>query len=312
MTTRAQPPVSGWREEWLFLITNRIPRHAASRLMGWLSSIESPLLARAALALWRRFDGDFRLHEAEQQSFSSIHAIFTRRLKPGVRPLDPRAEVALSPCDAFVGEYGIIEAGRAYQAKGFPYQLEELLGDAGLARRYEGGIFVTLRLKSSMYHRFHAPLDCHIDRLVYISGDRWNVHPPALRRIDRLYCRNERAIIECQPSAAGNPICLVAVAAVLVSSIRIHGVDTRPAAHHGRPRTYTLRRRPARGEELGWFEHGSTIIVLAQPGLRLARPLAQGRRVFMGQALLEPAHATTANETATETETEMPAHEGGR
>jgi phosphatidylserine decarboxylase len=288
MSTPVTSQALSWRDELLFLVTNRLPRHALSRAMGWLSKIESPLLARLALAVWRRFDGDFRLHEARRESFDSIHAIFTRQLKPGARPLDARLDAVLSPCDALLGAHGVVEDGRAYQAKGYPYQLIELLGDAALAEKYRDGVFVTLRLKSSMYHRFHAPIDGRLERVLYLAGDRWNVHPPALKKIEKLYCRNERAVVECLGEPPGRDVCLVAVAAILVSSIRLHCLGERPAADVGRTRDYRVDTALARGDELGYFEHGSTIVVLAQQGFRLCEGLDAGDRIFMGQALLEP------------------------
>ena len=276
-----------WREEFLFLVTNRLPRHALSKAMGRISKIKSPLLAKYALALWRRFDDDFRLHEAREVSFDSIHAIFTRQLKSGARPLADQPGAVLSPCDGIVGEYGVIEEGRAYQAKGFPYQLTELLGDSNLAEKYRDGTFVTLRLKSSMYHRFHAPIDGRLERVLYLAGDCWNVHPPALKKIERLYCRNERAVVECLGTQAGTDVCLIAVAAILVSSIRLHCLSDR-AANESKMGAYKVDVDLARGDELGYFEHGSTIIVLAQPGFQLRQSLHTGARVFMGEALLEP------------------------
>ena len=278
----------GWRDEFLFLVTNRVPRNALSQAMGWLSRVESPFLARCALAVWRVFDGDFRLEEAQEQSFRSIHGIFTRRLKAGARPIDDDSRRAVSPCDAIVGEHGSIEKGRVYQAKGYPYDLAELIPDASVAEKYADGTFVTLRLKSSMYHRFHAPADCRIEDVLYVTGDRWNVHPPALKKIEKLYCKNERAVIECLGEAPDRDVCLVAVAAILVSSIRIHGLDYPESGHglgHHRHRVATTA---ARGDELGYFEHGSTIVVFAQRGWRLRADLNTGDRVNMGQALLEP------------------------
>ncbi len=82
------------------------------------------------------------------------------------------------------------------QAKGFPYTLPDLLGDDALAERYRDGTFITLRLRSNMYHRFHSPADAQLKQVVYISGDTWNVNPIALRRIEKLFCKNERAIVE--------------------------------------------------------------------------------------------------------------------
>ena len=112
-----------------------------------------------------------------------------------------------------------------YQAKGFPYTLQDLLPDPELIAAHRNGRYVTLRLKSSMYHRFHAPFNGRIGQVTYMSGDTWNVNPIALKRIERLFCRNERAIVRMQPVPGGQPVTLVAVAAILVASIRLHCVD---------------------------------------------------------------------------------------
>jgi len=271
------------REDLSFLVSNRIPRQAASRFMGWFSRIEQPWVRDISLALWKRF-ADLRLDEARKQRFASLHDCFTRELKDGARPVDGRLDVAVSPCDGIVGAGGRIVRGQLLQAKGMPYPLETLLGDAGLADELADGCYVTLRLTSSMYHRFHAPADCTVDSVRYISGDTWNVNPIALARVERLFCRNERAVARL--TLRGEPrytVVLVAVAAILVGSIRIHGL---PDVRDRGTRLYEPGTRFERGRELGWFEHGSTIVVLASPGVRLAQELATGAVVRMGQRLL--------------------------
>jgi phosphatidylserine decarboxylase len=276
-----------WRDEVLFLATNRIPRQALSQAMGTLSKIESPLLARVALSVWRIFDGDFRLDEAKKRDFRSIHDIFTRELRDGVRPVDQQEGVIVSPCDALVGEHGEIDDGRAYQAKGFPYRIADLLPSQSLVEKYRDGVFVTLRLKSSMYHRFHSPTDCTISDVFYITGDRWNVHPPALKKIEGLYCKNERAVIECLGETSGPDVCIVAVAAILVSSIRIHCLSPSQRADHPGCHHFPVNSTANRGTELGYFEHGSTIVLFAPEGWQVTSDISLGGRVSMGQALLQ-------------------------
>ena len=182
------------QEDINFLLTNRIPRRLATRWIGWLSKIENPLVARASIAIWRQF-ADLDLSDARQQSFKSLHACFTRALKPGARPVDADARVLASPCDAIVGACGTVAGTELLQAKGFPYTLGDLLADPALVEAYRGGTYVTLRLTSSMYHRFHAPHDGTVERVTYISGDTWNVNPIALKRVERLFAKNERAVI---------------------------------------------------------------------------------------------------------------------
>ena len=123
-----------------------------------------------------------------------------------------------------------------------------------------------------MYHRFHAPHDGRIEHVTYLSGDTWNVNPIALKRVERLFCRNERAVIRLRLDAGGQPLALVPVAAILVASIRLHFLDVLLHLRYRGPATRCpATRRVAKGQELGWFEHGSTIIVFAPPRLHAVR-----------------------------------------
>lgn len=273
-------------EKLNFLLCNRIPRRFCSRFMGWFSKIQNPVIYRISMWVWRLFADDFRLHEARKQTFDSLHDCFTRELKPGSRPLDPDPAVLVSPCDAVVGESGEIDGLSVLQAKGFPYRIDELLGDKADAESLRNGIYVTLRLKSSMYHRFHAPCNAQLSQVRHISGDTWNVNPIALKMVERLFCRNERAVIKLQPDSESGQVTLVAVAAILVSSIKIHGVTERLNRKRHGPQMVQCFRHVVKGEEMGYFEHGSTIIVLAQGPYRLMPHVRTGSLIRMGQALI--------------------------
>jgi phosphatidylserine decarboxylase len=272
------------RESLSFLLTNHIPRRWATLFMGWLSPIEQPLVSAAALGLWKTFS-DLDLSEARKEEFRSIQDCFTRELKEGARPVDADPAVMVSPCDAIVGAFGTIRHGTVVQAKGFPYSLQDLLCDPELAGQYEGGQFVTLRITPTMYHRFHAPHDLDVEHVTYVSGDTWNVYPIALRRIERLFCRNERAILRCRLSASGTPIALVPVAAILVASIRLHCADVLLHLRYRGPNQIPCRVHYSKGQEMGWFQHGSTIIALVPPGLSVQDGIHEGRRIRMGQPL---------------------------
>ena len=272
------------QEDINFLLTNRIPRRLATRWIGWLSKIENPLVARASIAIWRQF-ADLDLSDARQQSFKSLHACFTRALKPGARPIDADARVLASPCDAIVGACGTVEGTELLQAKGFPYTLGDLLADPALVEAYRGGTYVTLRLTSSMYHRFHAPHDGTVERVTYISGDTWNVNPIALKRVERLFAKNERAVIRTR-LANGHLVTLVPVAAILVASIRLHFLDVVMNMNYRGAAAIDCAAAFTKGDELGWFEHGSTIIVFAPPGFQLCSEVREGTPIRMGRALM--------------------------
>jgi phosphatidylserine decarboxylase len=143
------------QEDINFLFSNRIPRRLVTRFMGWWSGIEHPWVCNGSIALWRLFS-DLDLSDAKSTHFKSLRDCFTRELKAGARTIDMRAAHLISPCDGLVGACGPIARGTVLQAKGFPYSLTELLADAEFARQYDGGQYATLRLTSSMYHRFHA------------------------------------------------------------------------------------------------------------------------------------------------------------
>lgn len=269
-----------------FALTNRIPRAALTRFFGWYSKIEQPWVRDLSIGLWRRFGG-VDLTEARTPRFRSLHDAFIRELRDGARPLDQRPDVLVSPCDAIVGALGRIEGDMLLQAKGMRYTLAELLGDEALAAQLRNGRYVTLRITASMYHRFHAPADCHVERVHYFPGDTWNVNPPALDRVERLYCRNERAVLTAYMHD-GTPLVLVPVAAILVASLRLHCVDLTLHAGYRGPHRLSCDTRLGRGEEMGWFEHGSTIIVLLPAQAALTAQVRTGERIRMGQALFAP------------------------
>jgi phosphatidylserine decarboxylase len=271
------------QEDINFLLTNRIPRRLLTRFMGWFSKIEQPLVRDASIGLWRLFS-DLDLSEAKKTKFTSMHDCFTRELKEGARPIDANPEIIVSPCDAIVGVCGRIAGTELLQIKGFPYALEDLIGTPELVDRHRNGIYVTLRLTSSMYHRFHAPHDCHVERVTYIAGDTWNVNPIALKRVEKLFCKNERAVIEVSLTANGALLTLVPVAAILVASIRLHclGAPMRQSGRRPIPCSVAYRK----GDEMGWFEHGSTIVVLAPGTMSLAENVQTGTVIRQGQPLL--------------------------
>jgi phosphatidylserine decarboxylase len=272
------------QEDLNFLLTNRIPRAAVTRFMGWFSKIENPLVRDFSIGLWRLFS-DLDLAEASKTHFTSLHDCFTRELKPGLRPVDPDPKIVASPSDGIIGAFGTISDGELFQIKGAPYSLLDLVGDAALVEAHRNGRFITLRLTSSMYHRFHAPHDLHIDQVRLIHGDTWNVNPIALKRIERLFCKNERAVIRTR-LASGEPLTIVPVAAILVASIRLHFLDLVLNGQTRGPLTYPCDTDVKKGEELGWFEHGSTIIILAPSHFEFCDNVTEWGRIRAGEPLL--------------------------
>lgn len=270
--------------------------------MGVVSKVPTGPLTRASIALWKLFASDLDLSEAKRTRFRSLHDCFIRELKPGARPIDADPDVMASPCDAIVGAHGDVAGTEVFQAKGFPYSIRDLLGDDDeLVERYRDGVFVTLRLKSSFYHRFHAPCDGALQRVTYISGDTWNVNPIALKRVERLFCKNERAVLDLELPQHDQHVAIVAVAAILVASIKLHCLgDTLDLRYRG-PNVLPCDASFAKGDELGYFQHGSTLIVFGSRGFTFCPNVTEGALVRVGQPLLRrPRPASSDHPTSDE------------
>ena len=181
--------------------------------------------------------------------------------------------IVASPSDGIIGAFGKIEDTKLFQIKGAPYSLLDLLGDPALVERHRNGRFLTLRLTSSMYHRFHAPYDATIERVTFIHGDVWNVNPIALKRVERLFCKNERAVIETR-LASGEALTLVPVAAILVASIRLHFLDVTLNAQSRGPVDFPAMRPCARA--------------MNSAGSSTARPSSCWRRKILSSPTMSP------------------------
>jgi phosphatidylserine decarboxylase len=285
MTLRSQILRLFAQEDLNFLLTNRIPRRLATQFVGWFSKIEQPLVRDLSIALWGFFS-DLDLSEAKKKHFRSMHDCFIRELKDGKRPIDSGAKILVSPCDAIIGACGTVADTTLHQIKGFAYTLDDLMCGRDLVERHRNGRYVTLRLMSSMYHRFHAPHDCRVEQVTYISGDTWNVNPIALRRVEKLFCKNERAILKTTLDATGHVVTLVPVAAILVASIRLHFLDVLLSLKYRGPNVVACDALFRKGEEMGWFEHGSTIIVFAPGDFLLCDTVKEGATIRMGEPLM--------------------------
>jgi phosphatidylserine decarboxylase len=253
--------------------------------MGWFSKLEHPVIRDMSIAVWRFFC-DVDLREARKTKFTSLHDCFIRELNEGSRPLDRDPSTLVSPCDAIVGACGAISGTELMQVKGSSYELEDLLQDRELAASYRDGSYVTLRLTAGMYHRFHAPCDCLVQQITHIWGDAWNVNPVALRRVERLYCKNERVVIRTALPTTDHLVTLVPVAAILVAGIRLRFLEliVDPRRYSSPPIQCRVVFR--KGQEMGWFEHGSTVIVLAPEGFVVSANVHAGASIRMGEALM--------------------------
>ena len=220
--------------------------------------------------------------------FETFNHFFTRRLKQGARPLPDASEALACPADGTVSQAGAIVDGQLLQAKGQQYSVAQLLADAGFAARFDGGSFVTIYLSPRDYHRVHAPCDGELVSATEIPGRLFSVNASSERRVAGLFARNERLAMRLQARFGD-------YAVVMVGALIVAGIDTPwprpPVPRHERSNPRVIRPegvRLARGDEAGTFRIGSTVICLFPPGIALAKHLAPGATVRMGEPLASP------------------------
>lgn len=240
-----------------------LPKNFLSRLVGKLAGLKLPIFFREPFlrAFGKFFGVDFSEIRDPLSSFETLQDFFIRRLKPGLRPIDSAAIV--SPCDGAFGQCGPIQAGRLVQVKGKSYSLTSLLGQA--APEFENGYFTTIYLSPKDYHRFHAPFETRIQKARYLPGYLWPVNAWAVQNIDQLFCVNERIVCWL-----GEEAILVAVGATLVGKVKLaFDAELTTNMKNAQPilKNYNFERIFQKGEELGYFEFGSTVILITKSKL---------------------------------------------
>lgn len=260
-----------------------LPRRALSRWAG--------RIARTPASRWlipwyaRHYHVDMAEAAVPASGFASLQDFFTRQLRSGLRPIDASSDGLISPCDGTVGACGNVAKGQLVQAKGRMYALQELLGSE-MAARFDGGIYCTLYLSPRDYHRVHAPADALVRHAWYVPGTYWPVNPAAVATVPRLFAMNQRLItlLETRQGLVG----VVMVGACLVGAIRASYDplwNAGPSPHAAAARCYEPPCRLARGQELGLFEFGSTVILICEPGVAQEWLRACGDVTRMGQKL---------------------------
>jgi phosphatidylserine decarboxylase len=268
-----------------------LPQHTLSRLVGWLGRHEAPwartALVRGFMAL---FPVDMReAAEPDPLAYPSFNAFFTRALAPGARPM-PESRAALAcPVDGRVSQCTDVEDGQLFQAKGFRYDLGRLLGGEA-PEALKNGSFATLYLAPYDYHRIHAPADGRLVEMRYLPGALFSVNGATVSAVPRLFSRNER--VACLFETDFGPMAVVLVGALNVGSIEttwageVAPGQDRQASFWRYPEDGPGSVRLARGDELGRFNFGSTVIVvLPEGGPRFVPGISAGRKVRLGETL---------------------------
>jgi phosphatidylserine decarboxylase len=273
------------------LLQELLPQHLLSRTMHRLARSETPWVRNAILRTVLRAYPQIDLAEAANPdpfAYASFNAFFTRALKPGVRPLAGGERDLVSPVDGTMSQLGTVRDGQLLQAKGMHYTASALLADPSAAARYEGGGFACIYLAPYNYHRIHMPLAGRLAATRYVPGQLFSVNAATARTVTGLFARNERVVCEFETELG--PLAVVMVGALFVGSVEtvFAGEINPPEKRRGSVTSIAagLGRQFARGEELGRFNMGSTVVLLlGHRATRFADKLGPGSTLRLGQAL---------------------------
>lgn len=264
-------------------------------LFGKLSHSENKLVIKLLFFFFKLFSGSLNLHESKKQDFRSFHDYFIRELKPGLRPIDSDKLAFVSPCDGIVGAFGKIEENVLMQVKQESYKLEDFLcGDSELIQTFRNGTFLTLRIKPNFYHRFHMAYDATIKKVGLIPGELWNINQATLKKVKSLFTKNERAILFAQNEDFN--MAIIPVGTVLVGSIKLNMLDYSFNHKYKDPIYLHTDCQAKKGEELGMFHYGSTVVILLDKQVTFAENMQLANFVKVGEKLLTlPASKNTKN-----------------
>lgn len=265
------------------------PKRSFSSLIGVCARQAVPRRLRRGVytTFAHRVGADLTEVERPLEDYPSLDAFFTRKLRPGVRPICGEADAVVAPCDGTVSEFGSVRTGELIQAKGHSYRLHALLADRTAAARLEGGTYVTIYLAPRDYHRVHFAVEGSVTGFQHIPGALFPVNVAAVTHVSALFARNER-LVTYQDTTIGE-VATVMVGATGVGHITVtyDAVEThaRGKGREGPRVRFAAPRRVERGEELGAFHLGSTVIVLFEPGRVQLDSLERGQRVRVGQVI---------------------------
>ncbi len=276
--------------DWLkTLLIYPLPHHLVSRAVFWLTRRQSPLTTFAI----KRFASAFNVNmddavTPELSGYATFNAFFTRALKPDARPIAEGHDEIASPADGRISAIGQIEDGQLFQAKGRQYSTLDLLGgDSASAKRLANGSFTTIYLSPRDYHRLHMPLNGKLISQTHVPGRLFSVAPHTVRSLDKLFARNERVIAQFETDNG-------LMALVLVGAINVAAIETVWGGLITPPKGKTISRLDyngddaltlSKGEEMGRFNMGSTIIVLMENRVKWRLDMFEDDAVRMGQYL---------------------------
>lgn len=266
-----------------------LPHQLLSTMVNKLACSQHPLI-KTRFIDWFYHHYNVDLTDAiiqDSKAFASFHDFFTRELRPGTRPIAAGESVVVSPADGVLSACGAIRERTLVQAKGRYYSLPQLLADPDWAEKFANGAYFTVYLSPRDYHRVHMPLAGSLLSMRYIPGRLFPVNKKSTHRVDQLFVRNERVI--CYFETAKGPMAVIFVGALLVGQMSMiwQPVINSPRPHKIQDWHYAGRRSFAKGDEIGHFTIGSTVIVLlpSAPDWQLPIADADSIKIKMGQAV---------------------------
>lgn len=279
------------KDKFFILLQQFLPQHLLSRLVGYLADSQISWIKNTFIKVFAR-KYQINMQEALEENptaYPSFNAFFTRALKPGVRSIDNAPEAIVSPADGAFSQLGQIDYERIFQAKGRGYGLSTLLGgDLDLAADFKNGSFATIYLSPRDYHRVHMPCDGTLRETIYIPGDLYSVNQTTAENVDQLFARNERlvAIFDTEHG----PMAMVLVGAMIVAGIETvwSGQVAPPPATPQRQRFdgQHANIKLAKGDEMGRFKLGSTVVLLfGEDAIQWQQEHQAGGSIQLGQRL---------------------------
>jgi phosphatidylserine decarboxylase len=260
-----------------------VPRAQVGQALGRLADVQWPSgVGRAVVALYSRLY-DVELGDcAERGGWRSFDAFFTRGLREGARLVDPDAHAIVSPADGRIASMGRIDDASTLLVKGRPYGVGELVGDEEEGRRYAGGLACVIYLSPRDYHRVHSPVAGTVRRIRSIPGDYYPVNAIGMRHVPKLFVRNRRVsiVIETPPSTGLGRVTLVMVSAMIVGRVTVTGIAARDVPFG----VHALDVHVEKGEEIGVFHLGSTVVMFTEKGAA-ARWTASEGAVRIGERI---------------------------
>ena len=266
-----------------------IPHHLLSRFVGKLAHSKMPLIKNTFIKWFvKAYSVDLSAAIiTEPTDYECFNDFFTRQLKPGQRPVDQAPGSIISPVDGAISQLGDIENGQLIQAKGINYEVAQLLGgDKTHAAQYHGGKFMTLYLAPKDYHRVHMPVTGTLEEMVYVPGRIFSVNKTSTLHVPNLFVRNERVV--CRFKTEHGMMTLVLVGAMIVASIKTvwEGVVAPYTSRTVKKWQYHDRKiHLEKGEEMGCFQLGSTVIILMEKNVNWDNALDVDMDVMMGQKI---------------------------